>query len=53
MIETIANELRAIAERCSRASRDIGARKISSTLDSVAIELMRMASEIERSLEWQ
>lgn len=53
MIEAIATDLRAIAERCSRASRDIGARTISSGLDMIAIELMRMASEVEKTLDLQ
>jgi hypothetical protein len=51
MIQTIVGDLRAIAERCSRFSKDLSARNLSCVLEELAIELMQKASELENRLD--
>lgn len=48
MIKNIVGDLRAIAERCARCSRDCKRYELSRALDELGIELMTKASELER-----
>jgi hypothetical protein len=48
MIKTITDDLRAIAERCTRLARDCRRYELSRSLQELGIELMTKASELER-----
>ncbi|MGB6502591.1 MAG: hypothetical protein WBE99_03925 [Xanthobacteraceae bacterium] len=49
MIKNIVGDLRAIAERCARFSRDCKKHELARALDD--IELMTKASELEREFD--
>jgi hypothetical protein len=51
MIKDIVGDLRRIAERCSRLSRDCKKYELARALDELGIELMTKASEIERNFD--
>jgi len=48
MIKTIAEDLRALAERCTREARDCQRYKLSRALQELGIELASKATELER-----
>jgi len=47
MIKTITDDLRAVAERCTRLARDCRRYELSRALQELGIELMAKASELE------
>jgi hypothetical protein len=51
MIKNIVGDLRAIAERCARFSRDCKRYELARALDELGIELMTKASELERTFD--
>ena len=51
MIKNIVGDLRAIAERCSRFSRECKKYEIAQALDELGIDLMTKASELERKYD--
>jgi len=51
MIKNIVGDLRAIAERCSRFSRECKKYEIARALDELGIDLMTKASELERKYD--
>lgn len=51
MIKNIVGDLRAIAERCARFSRDCKKYELARALDELGIELMTKASELERQFD--
>lgn len=51
MIEAIVGDLRAIAEQCSRLSRQVSVQRLSCALEELGIELMEKASTLEQSLD--
>jgi hypothetical protein len=51
MIKSIAGELRAVAERCSRFARECKRYDLSRALQELGIDLMAKASELERKFD--
>jgi hypothetical protein len=51
MIKSIADELRAVAERCSRFARECKRYDLSRALQELGIDLMAKASELERKFD--
>jgi hypothetical protein len=47
MIKTLTEDLRAVAERCTRMARDCRRYELSRALQELGIELMTKASELE------
>jgi hypothetical protein len=47
MIKTLTDDLRAVAERCTRLARDCRRYELSRALQELGIELMTKASELE------
>jgi hypothetical protein len=48
MIKTIAEDLRGVAERCTRMARDCRRYELSRALQELGIELMSKAGELEK-----
>ena len=48
MIETVAQDLRTVAERCTRIARDCRRYELSRALQELGIDLMTKAAELER-----
>jgi hypothetical protein len=48
MIKTIAEDLRSVAERCTRMARDCRRYELSRALQELGIELMAKAGELEK-----
>jgi hypothetical protein len=48
MIETVAQDLRSVAERCTRLARDCRRYELSRALQELGIELMAKAGELEK-----
>ena len=48
MIKTIAQDLRSVAERCTRMARDCRRYELSRALQELGIELMAKAGELEK-----
>jgi hypothetical protein len=48
MIKTLADDLRTVAERCTRLARDCRRYELSRSLQELGIELMTKAAELER-----
>jgi hypothetical protein len=51
VIKSIVGDLRAVAERCSRFSRDCKRYDLARALDELGIELMTKASELEQKFD--
>ncbi len=51
MIKSIADELRSLAERCTRSAGDCIDHEMSQALEELAVDLMAKASEIERRFD--
>jgi hypothetical protein len=51
MIKNIVSDLRTLAERCARSSRDCKKYELARVLDELGIELMTKASELEREFD--
>jgi hypothetical protein len=51
MIKSIAEELRTVAERCSRFARECKRYDLSRALQELGIDLMAKASELERKFD--
>jgi hypothetical protein len=48
MIETVAQDLRSVAERCTRLARDCRRYELSRALQELGIELMAKAGDLEK-----
>jgi len=48
MIKTVAQDLRTVAERCTRMARDCRRYELSRALQELGIELMTKAAQLER-----
>jgi hypothetical protein len=51
MIKTVTDDLRAIADRCTRLARDCRRYELSRALQELGIELMAKASELEKKFD--
>ena len=51
MIKSIAGDLRAVAERCTKLARDCRRYELSRALQELGIELMTKASDLERKFD--
>jgi hypothetical protein len=51
MIKSVAGDLRAVAERCTRLARDCRRYELSRALQELGIQLMAKASELERKFD--